>query len=242
LLASVREPTRRIDEQADGPDVATTAQVVAHLKERQGEYLPIFGGMLFVQMMVYAVASWYASVLIRNYGLSISSAGFSFGTVGLIFGTAGAILGPFFAGQLERRGRHDAILIVGLFAVGIAAPATIWAPIAPNVSLSLAAMAVVMLCLSAASALAPLLPQLIAPNAMRARVTALYFFIANIIGLGVTPIIVGFINDAGLFGVSGINEAVSVTAAALLPTSFIILFVGRRALTRHQSQAMVRST
>jgi hypothetical protein len=77
---------------------------------------------------------------------------------------------------------------------------------------------------------------------MRARVTALYFFIANIIGLGVTPIIVGFINDAGLFGVSGINEAVSVTAAALLPTSFIILFVGRRALTRHQSQAMVRST
>ena len=32
------------------------------------------------------------------------------------------------------------------------------------------------------------------------------------------------------------------TAAVLLPTSFIILFVGRRALTRYQSDAVARST
>lgn len=231
MLATVREPARRREAQ-EVSATATTKEVIAHLKERRREYLPIFCGMLFVQMMVYAVASWYASVLIRSYGLSISSAGFAFGIVGMIFGTAGAVLGPMLAGMLERRGRRDALLITGLFAVGIAAPSTIWAPIAPTVVLSLSTMAIVMFCLSAASALAPLLPQLIAPNAMRARVTALYFFIANIVGLGVTPIIVGFINDAGLFGVSGIQEAVALTAAVLLPLSFVILFIGRRSMLR----------
>ena len=239
MLFSVREPQRRKDEAGTVIEAASTKEVVAHLKERRSEYLPIFGGMLFVQMMVYAVVSWYASVLIRNFGLSISSAGFSFGLVGMLFGTSGAILGPYMVGVLERRGRPDAVLIVGLFAVSAAAPATIWAPIAPTVVLSLAAMAVVMFSLSAASALAPLLPQLIAPNAMRARVTALYFFIANIIGLGVTPIIVGFINDAKLFGVSAINEAVSLTAAVLLPASFAILFFGRRALLQLRARAKI---
>ena len=234
MAATVREPARQNDADGQSAQAVSTPEIVAHLKERRGEYLPIFGGMLFVQMMVYAVASWYASVLIRTYGLSISSAGFSFGIVGLIFGTSGAILGPMIAGVLERRGREDALLLVALCVVGCAAPATIFAPIAPTVTMSLVAMGAVMFFLSAGSALAPLLPQLIAPNAMRARVTALYFFVANIVGLGVTPIIVGFLNDAKLFGVSGINEALSLTAAILLPASLIILFFGRQNLVRRK--------
>lgn len=232
MLVTVSEPIRRNDANDVAEDSANVSDVFAHLKERRGEYLPIFGGILLVQMMVYAVATWYASVLIRFYGLSLSSAGFAFGTVGLLFGTAGAVMGPYLVGVLERRGRRDGVLLAGLAAVGVAAPATVWAPVAPNVQLSLIALAVVMFSLSAASALAPLLPQLIAPNAMRARVTALYFFIANLIGLGLTPIIIGFINDAGLFGVSGIHEAVSSTAMILLPVSFIILFFGRKTLIR----------
>ncbi len=237
MWITVSEPTRRNDDDEATEIEASTADVVAHLKARAGEYLPVFGGILLVQMMVYAVASWYASVLIRIYDLSISSAGFSFGIVGLIFGTSGAIFGPFIVGVLERKGRKDALLLSGLLIVAVAAPATIWAPIAPTVQLSLMALAVVMFSLSAASALAPLLPQLIAPNAMRARVTALYFFIANLIGLGLTPVIIGFINDAGLFGVSGIHEAISFAAGILLPASVVILYFGRKRFVRRQGAA-----
>lgn len=238
MWASVREPLRRKDDDETTESTASTSDVIAHLKARRSEYLPIFGGILLVQMMVYAVASWYASVLIRIYGLEISSAGFSFGIVGLIFGTSGAIFGPYIVGVLERKGRQDALLLTGVVIVAIAAPATIWAPIAPSVQLSLVTLAVVMFSLSAASALAPLLPQLIAPNAMRARVTALYFFIANLIGLGLTPVIIGFVNDTGMFGVSGIHQAISLTAGILLPISLTVLVVGRRTFLRnHQAAA-----
>ncbi len=232
LLFTVREPLRRSKPSEQPASTYGISDVVQHLKALRGQYLPIFGGMLLVQMMVYAVATWYASVLIRTYSLSISDAGFAFGFVGLIFGTSGAIFGPIAASALERRGRTDALLLVGICAVAVATPATIFSPIAPTVALSLCALAVLMFALSAASALAPLLPQLIAPNAMRARVTALYFFIANSIGLGLTPIIVGAINDRNAFGTSGIGEAVAVVAAMLLPTSLVILMVGRRAILK----------
>lgn len=234
LLLTVREPERRMNEAGAVPAGASVGEVVKHIASRRAEYLPIFSGILFVQMMVYAVATWYATVLIREYGLSIPSAGFAFGVVGLIFGTSGAILGPTFVSSLERRGRKDALLLVGLIAVGIATPATIYSPIAPTVVLSLVAMAVVMFSLSAASALAPLLPQLIAPNAMRARVTASYFFIANSIGLGLTPIIVGLVNDRGVLGVAGIDEAIALVAILLLPASFFILWLGRRSMLSYQ--------
>ncbi len=233
MLLTVREPRRRVDESA--PPSANFAAVIQHIKSRRGEYLPIFGGILFIQMMVYAVATWYATVLIRGYGLSIPAAGFAFGIVGLIFGTSGAILGPVGVARLEKRGRRDALLAVGITAVVVAIPATIYVPIAPTVTLSLCALAVAMFSLSAASALAPLLPQLIAPNAMRARVTAIYFFIANSIGLGLTPVIVGYINDNGALGTDGIGEALAAVAVLLLPAALIVLWWGRRVMRRQMA-------
>ena len=70
---------------------------------------------------------------------------------------------------------------------------------------------------------------------MRARVTALYFFIANSIGLGMTPVLVGFINDNGVLGVSGIGQALSLVAVVLLPISLLVLWVGRRSFGKVQS-------
>ncbi|MEM8981815.1 MAG: MFS transporter [Pseudomonadota bacterium] len=236
LLLTVREPER--SSVAKDPSVknASIGEVLRHIVSRRSQYLPTFGGILFVQMMVYAVATWYATVLIRNYELSIPNAGFAFGIIGLVFGTSGAILGPTIVSVLERNGRDDALLFVGVIAVAIATPATVFSPVAPTVAASLIAMAVVMFSLSAASALAPLLPQLIAPNAMRARVTATYFFVANSIGLGLTPVIVGIVNDTGVLGVSGIDQALALVAATLLPASLAILWIGRRTCLRLQQQ------
>lgn len=239
MLATVREPVRRTDKaaQSSAPDMGM-GEVARHIRSRGSEYYPIFGGMLLVQMMVYAVATWYATVLIRGFELSISSAGFAFGIVGLVFGTSGAILGPMAVAALERRAKKDALLRIGVVAVAIAVPSTVLAPIASTLTISLGALAVAMFSLSAASALAPLLPQLVAPNAMRARVTALYFFIANSIGLGMTPVLVGFINDNQVLGVSGIGQALSLVAAVLLPISLLVLWVGRRSFSNpRQSQS-----
>lgn len=235
MLVTVREPGRRTDAANEDPAYeAGVAEVARHISARRSEYLPIFGGMLLVQMMVYAVATWYATVLIRGYGLSIPSAGFAFGIVGLLFGTSGAIFGPMAVAALERRAHDDALLRIGVVAVAIATPATIIAPIAPTTLVSLCALAVAMLSLSAASALAPLLPQLVAPNAMRARVTALYFFIANSIGLGLTPIFVGYVNDNGVLGVANIGEALSLVASVLLPASLLVLWLGRRSFLKQR--------
>lgn len=234
MIFTVKEPERHSDDQTQVLETASLADVVRHFKAQRHQYLPIFLGLLCVQMMVYAIATWYASVLIRIFNVSISFAGFAFGMIALVFGTTGAILAPWLVSYFERKGGRDAIFKVALAAVILATPAAIIAPIMPNVTLSLIALSVAMFALSGGSAMPALLPQLIAPNAVRARITAFYFFIANVVGLGLTPVLIGIFNDTGVFGLlNGVHQSIAFLALLLLPTSVAILFYG---LTKQRAQ------
>ncbi|MEL6686829.1 MAG: MFS transporter [Pseudomonadota bacterium] len=233
MLFSVKEPVRISGDDMVSEVEASVIDVVAHLRSARGLYAPIFLGLLFVQMMVYAIATWFASVFIRQYGLSITDTGYAFGFVALIFGTSGAIFGPYLVSRLERANISHAIFRIAALAVAISVPGAIFAPIAPSLSLSIGALCVAMFGLSAGSALPALLPQLIAPNAVRARVTALYFFIANIVGLGLTPVLIGLLNDLRPFGLEGVHQSLTFLAAIILPLSLSVICFGWCRQARH---------
>ena len=68
--------------------------------------------------------------------------------------------------------------------------------------------------------------QLIAPNALRAQVTALYFFVANLIGLGLGPTAIALITDYVFGADNALRYSMAIVAAAALPLSAVLLSLG----------------
>ena len=74
--------------------------------------------------------------------------------------------------------------------------------------------------------------QLITPNRYRAQATALYFFVANLIGFGLGPTAVALITDYG-FGEDGaLRHSLSIVASIVLPLSAIIVMSSMAAFRR----------
>ncbi|MGN6690616.1 MAG: hypothetical protein ACTHJU_06710, partial [Sphingopyxis sp.] len=74
--------------------------------------------------------------------------------------------------------------------------------------------------------------QLITPNEYRARATALYFFIVNLVGLGFGPMLMALLTDH-LFGYDGaLRYSIALVAGVALPLAAIILTMGFKAYAR----------
>lgn len=225
MIFTVQEPKRRGD---TSKPQATYADIFAHLKAKGAEYFPIFAGIGVIQTVIYAIVAWFPTILVRTHEVPIADAGILYGTVGLIFGTAGAIFGPYLAGLLQRKGRNDGLYVIGFGFVALPVPFVFLTLLAPTVTIALIAVAAVLFCFMASSAMPPLLPQLVAPNAMRAQITALYYFVGNIMGLGMGPLVVGLISDNQVFGARNLNQAILVVCSILMPIALLILGFGWR--------------
>lgn len=232
MFFTVREPRRRGDTSRPS---ANYADIFKHLKSRGSEYFPIFAGLGLIQTVVYAIAAWFPTILVRTHQVPNADAGLMYGTVGLIFGTTGAIFGPYLAGVLQRNGRKDGLYIIGFGLVALPFPFALMTLLAPTAGLALVGVAIVLFCFMASSSMPPLLPQLIAPNAMRAQITAMYYFVGNIMGLGLGPLLVGFINDNGILGAKNLNQSIVVVCVLLMPVALLILAYGWKSFrARHR--------
>ncbi|MEM9571364.1 MAG: MFS transporter [Pseudomonadota bacterium] len=240
MILTVQEPKRRGD---TSKPQATYSDIFAHLKDQVAVYFPIFAGIGVIQTVIYAIVAWFPTILVRTHEVPIADAGILYGTVGLIFGTAGAIFGPYLAGLLQRNGRDDGLHIVGFSFVALPVPFVFLTLLAPTVAIALIAVAVVLFCFMASSAMPPLLPQLVAPNAMRAQITALYYFVGNIMGLGMGPLVVGLISDNQVFGASNLNQSILVVCSILMPIALLILGFGWRTFRAgaHEAKSANRS-
>ncbi len=73
---------------------------------------------------------------------------------------------------------------------------------------------------------------LITPNRFRAQVTALYFFVANLIGFGLGPTAVAAITDYGFGRDDALAWSMVIVAAAALPASALVIAWGRAPFRR----------
>lgn len=239
MIFTVQEPKRRGD--VSQPQ-ANYADIFAHLKSKGAEYFPIFAGLGIIQTVIYAIVAWFPTILVRTHEVPNANAGIFYGTVGLVFGTTGAILGPYLAGRVHKAGRNDGLYFIGFGFVAMAVPFVVLTMLAPNANLALFGVGIVLFCFMASSAMPPLLPQLIAPNAMRAQITAMYYFVGNIMGLGVGPLVVGFISDYKIFGASNLNQSILVVCIILMPIALMILGLGWRTFRKHRAAAELVET
>ena len=74
--------------------------------------------------------------------------------------------------------------------------------------------------------------QLITPNEYRARMTAFYFFVVNLVGLGFGPICIALLTDELFQNDAALQYSIATVAAIALPIAAIILTLGFKPFAR----------
>jgi predicted MFS family arabinose efflux permease len=184
----------------------------------------IFGRSTFRWLMLaaacqafvgYAVLSWGALFLIRVFAMSVGDAGVAFGLIAGACGGAGALLGGALVDRLARR---DARWYAWLSAaVSLAAfPACVGFAFAPALTLSLVAFALFYFVNNMyLASLWTLVQGLVAPG-VRATASATQLAITNLVGYGLGPALVGWMNDAlaARYGADAIRYSLLLCACA----------------------------
>lgn len=230
LLLTVREPLRRGLRQAGTRDAAAPG-FLAHLKAQRVALGALFAGMALIGLVMYGVIAWVPTFFARTYGMDVSEAGLWFGLIMATGGAAGLVMGGTLADRMFARGVADAHLRVMRLSILLGGPPLLAAALMPDAMLAFAmlALAFPMLTMHGVGTVAL---QFITPNEYRARVTALYFFVVNLTGLGFGPMLMALLTDH-LFGDDGaLRYSIALVTGVALPLAAIILTAGFSAFAR----------
>ena len=231
LMATVKEPIRRgLVPNGARKSTPTSSPTVKEVVAFVGQSRKVLGshymGHAFLALIAYANFAWIPTFMIRNHGWSASEIGYVFGLLVLFGGTSGVVTGGWWADKLRARGRADANMRVSMYAALIMLPTLIAAPLVENPTLAIILVTPGVFLVSVPFGIAPAALQVITPNQMRAQISALYLFVANIIGLGLGPTIVALITDYVFGDDQAVRYSLAITGGLVAPLAAISLWLG----------------
>jgi len=237
LLLTIREPLRHgLQRTTPSDDVVPAPGFLAHLVGQRAALGALFAGMSLIGLVMYGVIAWVPTFFARTYGMNVSQAGLWFGVIMATGGAAGLVAGGTLADRLFAKGVADAHLRVMRLSILLGGPPLLAAALMPSAPLAFAMLAIAfpMLTMHGVGTVAL---QFITPNEYRARVTALYFFVVNLVGLGFGPMLMALLTDH-LFGDDGaLRYSIAVVTAVALPLAAIILTAGFSAFARELAKS-----
>jgi len=227
IALTVREPAR------SGPKAGVEkGEFTAFLKSHPAAITAHFVSMSLIALVMYGAMAWIPQFLHRTYAMPVHQAGLWFGAATALCGAAGLLLGGAMADGLYRRGRKDAHLrIIRLNAVGLI-PLLIGMALAPSLGLALAAMILTMLIGTIHGGVAGAALQMITPSRLRARMVALYFLVANLIGLGCGPTAMALVTDRVFGDDAALRYAIALVTALAMPVAAIVATLGLKPFAR----------
>jgi predicted MFS family arabinose efflux permease len=158
--------------------------------------------------VAYGNGNFYPSYLMRTHGFTVAEVGFALGLVSGVAGAIGTLMGGYLA---DRWGQDDKRWYVWIPIIGncLAIVPMTFAILSDNATLVLLVLfpANILNSLYLGPSIA-MCQSLVSP-AMRAMASAVLFFILNMIGLGLGPVIVGILSDsfASVFGANNLRYA-----------------------------------
>jgi len=227
IALTVREPTR-----AGGATGLAKGEFIAFLRTHPAALAAHFGGMSLVALVMYGAMAWIPQFLHRTYGMPVPQAGLWFGAATAVCGACGLMLGGWMADRLYRRGFKDAHLRVIRLNAVVLLPLFVGMALAPSAGIALALMIVGMLAGTIHGGVAGAALQLITPNRLRARMVALYFLVANLVGLGMGPTAMALVTDLAFGEDAALRYGLAIVTAVALPISALILTLGLKPFAR----------
>lgn len=232
LILLIREPARSgaISSAASSMDNTDEDQrgLFRHLRANTTMYGSLFIGNACLIAISYGNLIWAPTHFVRDFGWTLPEVGFRFGLVMLIAAPAGVLLGGALGDWWTNRGIRDAYPRVLLLAAILTAPFVILSQVVESALATFAAIGIVQFVVSLVIGIGPATIQTIASADIRARVSAVYVFVVNIVGLGVGPVAVGVMSDGVFSGEGSVLTSLGVFSGTVCALSVLLLWYFRR--------------
>ncbi len=247
FFITIKDPERKgvtnsVDEQGKTVvDSFTFREVLRYISGHKKTFTAHYLGFGVLAMALYALMNWAPAYFMRKYGMPVQEVGLYLGVVVLIGNTAGVLASGWITDILTRRGYQDAPMRAGLIGgVGVILPAALFSQIS-GFGGSLTLLAITMFFASFPIATSAASLQLMAPNRMRAQVTALFFLSMNILGITGGSTLVALCTDYVFHDDVLVGYSMSLIATTAALTGVLLLAWGLKyfAQTHREVSAMV---
>ena len=229
-LLTVREPARR--EVAAATTGVRYADVWRRIREHAGFYANLIFGVSMLTLTFNAVAFWIPAHLLRVHELSPLQVAFSYGPIMFVAGSLGILAGGVLADRWRSAGRADAELQVVLYGALALGPLVIAAFQLRDATLAIALLAPLLFVTSFPFGAASAALQMVTPNRFRARTSAIYLLVINLLGIGLGSSAASFVSDVVLQDEQRIGDGVTAVAAVAAPLAAWLIHRARPAYRR----------
>lgn len=171
---------------------------------------------------------WAPTMMIRTHGWDAPHAGLVIGAMLFVLGTAGVYSGGWVADRLAATGRRDAILRAAFGGMLCGIPFLLVTPLLPDARLATLTLGGAVFFMAYPQGLPAAALQVITPNPLRAQMTAIYFFIGNLIASGLGPTVPALLNDYVFRDPTQLRYSLFIVEAVVLPASMLFLYFGLR--------------
>jgi MFS family permease len=174
-------------------------------------------------LMAYGALYFVPAHLIRVLGQDLAAVGAVYGSINAVGAVLGTIAGGFVTDRLARAGRTWLVRVPSV-ALLAACPLYIGAFLTDSVVLFYALTFLGGLALHAAVPAMFTILHAVCGSKRRAMAVALVFFFANLIGLGLGPVIAGLLSDSftAAYGPVGLRYALAIAMLMLIPAGVVL--------------------
>ena len=238
FVLTVRDPQRkgqRLDAQGH-VEKTSMKKAFKFIKKHRTTFGCHYFGFTFYAMALYCLISWTPAFYMRKYGLTPTEAGYMLGTVMLVANT----LGVFCAGWLNdwfiQKGRKDAPMITGVMGiVGLIIPMIVFTQVS-ELWLSVALLVPAMFFASFPMPISTTAMQMLAPNQIRAQISAVFLLISNLVAVGIGTTLVALMTDKIFGNPLMVGMSLSIVGACSCVMAFILLKKGCKAFSASMQQ------
>jgi MFS family permease len=222
-----REPPRR----KAGASHAGYGEAWAFMRAHKPLFVANFIGFGLAYAVTIGFQLWTPSYLVRVHGWEP-------GRIGLVIGIAqisAAALMPvhgWIVDALYRRGRTDAHLLWCTLTVLLAAPAGITAFLVPNPWVTIGFYWLFMTLILSTASTGPATAQVVTPQHLRGRVSAIYVLTTGLIAMAGGPAFIGLVTDKVLGDEKLVGTSLIISVLFVLLPSALLFALGRASMRR----------
>lgn len=227
LFFLLREPQRR--GLAGKPQKMPFRETLAALGTRQKFLILLISAASTATCMIFSVSIWMPTLFIRVYGWDARETGLWIGALVLVGALVGSPAAGWLSDWLKRRGRLEGPVEVSAFSFAGAGLFGVAAPLMPTPELALALFLPYLILLPMGFVGVPIAIQTVIPNQLRAGVSAAQLTAMNLVGLGIGPLLVGFMTDHLFPSSNGLRYSLSLVCALCVPILTLLFLLTRKA-------------
>ena len=231
FVLTVRDPKRKGQSvNAKGEvEKVTIRAAFTFLKKHRKTFTCHYLGFTFYAMALYCLISWSPAFFMRKFSMTPTEAGYMLGTVLLVANTLGVFCAGWLNDWLIQKGRKDAPMITGVIGiVGLVLPLVAFTQVS-EYWLAVTLLAPAMFFASFPMPISTTAMQMLAPNQLRAQISAIFLLISNLVAVGIGTTLVALVTDKIFENPLMVGTSLSIVGGIACVLSFVLLKKGCKA-------------